>query len=161
MFITVKSKLSKKTYRIILFSAIAFLCVVGILSACVLQKGVKRNIECENGEYSAVLSGDNGEELFAFQFSKEIEEKVYEKQVCIPSEFSKTYQEYNELQLSQGLDLSLYKGKECTLSVFSLKNYTIDYKKAYMTILSIDDTVIGGHISTFENKSEIYTFYGE
>ena len=103
----------------------------------------------------------NGEKFFASQFSKEIEEKVYEKLVRIPYEFSDTYEEYNELQLLQGLDLSLYKGKECTLSVFSLKNYTIDYKKAYMTILSIDDTVIGGHISTFENESEMYTFYGE
>ena len=161
MFITVKSKIQKKTYRTILFVVIAFLCVVVIVIACVLQNSPKQNIECENGEYSAVLSSDNGEKLFASQFSKEIEEKVYEKLVHIPYEFSDTYEEYNELQLLQGLDLSLYKGKECTLSVFSLKNYTIDYKKAYMTILSIDDTVIGGHISTFENESEMYTFYGE
>lgn len=161
MFITVKSKFSKKSCKTILFATIAFLCLVVIVTTCVLQRTPKKNIECENGEYSAVLSLDNGVELFASQFSKEIEEKVYEKQVCIPSEFSKTYQEYNELQLSQGLDLSLYKGKECAMSVFLLKNYTIDYKKAYMTILSMDDTVIGGHISTFENESEMYTFYGE
>ena len=47
------------------------------------------------------------------------------------------------------------------LSVYALKNYTIDYEKAYMTILSLDDTVIGGHISTYQSDSEIYTFFGE
>lgn len=161
MFITIKSKISKKSYRIFLCTTIIVLCVALVAISCVLLRTSKKNIECENGEYSAVLSPDKGAELFASQFSKEIEEKVYEKLVVIPSQFSDTYEEYNDLQLSQGLDLSMYKGKECTLSVYSLKNYTIDYEKAYLTILSVDDTVIGGHISTCLHDSEMYTFYGE
>ena len=161
MFITIKSKISKNFYRIVLSATIIVLCVALIATSCVLLKTPKKNIECENGEYSAVLCADNGVQLFASQFSQEIEEKIYEKQVRIPYEFSDTYEEYNELQLSQGLDLSIYKGKECTLSVYALKNYTIDYEKAYMTILSLDDTVIGGHISTYQSDSEIYTFFGE
>lgn len=160
MFITVKSEFSK-TYKAILLVAVTFFCVVVIITACFLQKTPKKNIKCENGEYSAQLSSDNEVELFATQFSKEVDEKVSEKLICIPYEFSDTYEEYNKLQLSQGLDLSKYKGRECTLSVYALKNYTIDYKKAYLTIITLDDTVIGGHISTFEKDGEMYTFYGE
>ena len=129
MFITIKSKFSKKAQRAILIATVVFLCVVAVVIACALQKTPKKNIECENEEYSTVLSADNGAELFASQFSYEIDEMIYEKQVHIPYEFSDTYEEYNELQLSQGLDLSVYKGRECTLSVYALKNYKIDYEK--------------------------------
>lgn len=161
MFITIKSKISKKFYRVLLCFAVVFLCAVVVVTACVIQKTPKKNIECEKGEYSAVLSADNGAELFASQFSYEIDEMIYEKQVRIPSQFSDTYEEYNEVQLLQGLDLNEYKGEDCTLCVYKLKNYTIDYEKAFLTILSKNNTVIGGHLSTYQYDSEIYTFFGE
>jgi len=35
--------------------------------------------------------------------------------IVIPSEFNDTYKSYNDLQQSQGFDLSQYKGKEAVL----------------------------------------------
>ena len=48
---------------------------------------------------------------------------VCEQEVQIPESFDAAYQSYNELQKSQGFDLSAYKGKRATLYTFSVKNH--------------------------------------
>ena len=40
----------------------------------------------------------------------------------IPDEFDETYEEYNDLQKTQGLDLEKYKGRNATLYVYSVRN---------------------------------------
>lgn len=45
------------------------------------------------------------------------------KTVVIPREFDAVYQDYNELQKSQGFDLSEYCGMEVTVYTYNVTNY--------------------------------------
>ncbi len=48
---------------------------------------------------------------------------VCEQEVQIPESFDAAYQSYNELQQSQGLDLSEHKGKRAILYTFNVLNH--------------------------------------
>ena len=158
---TIKSKFSKKAQKIILCITLVILCFLVITCACAVVNSPKKQVVCEKGEYITLVDSENGVESFASQFSLTLGEKIYEKQIYIPTEFDETFEKYNELMLTQGLDLSLYKGKSCSLCVFELENSTIDYKKMYMAILIYKGVVIGGHISDYESGSPVYTFFGD
>ncbi len=160
MFVfTIKSKFSKRTQRILLCSALIAVCL--LVAVCIGINSPSKKVVCEKGEYSTLVDGENGVESFTSQFSYTAGEKIYEKQIYIPSEFDDTFEKYNELQKAQGLDLSMHKGKSCTLCVYELENFMIDYKKMYMTILIHKGVVIGGHLSDFESGSAVYTFFGD
>lgn len=45
------------------------------------------------------------------------------EEIKIPENFGEIYEEYNNLQISQGFDLSKYKGEECTLFSYTVLNY--------------------------------------
>lgn len=45
------------------------------------------------------------------------------KEIIIPEEFNKTYNEYNELQLTQGFDLTEYKGLRVKSWSYEITNY--------------------------------------
>ncbi len=162
MFVfTIKSKFSKKAQRITLCIALVFVCLLVATCVCAVVNSPMKQVVCEKGEYSTLIDTEDDVDEFASQFSFTAGEKIYEKQVYIPTEFDKTFEKYNELQMNQGLDLKRYKGKSCSLCVYELKNSMIDYKKMYMTILIRKGVVIGGHISDFESGSEVYTFFGD
>ena len=48
---------------------------------------------------------------------------VCEQEVQIPESFDAAYQSYNELQQTQGLDLTAHKGKRATLYTFHVLNH--------------------------------------
>ena len=50
-------------------------------------------------------------------------EPVETKSVTVPTEFDKVFAAYNEIQKSQGLDLSRYKNKKVTRYTYEIKNY--------------------------------------
>ncbi len=109
---------------------------------------------------AAKVSGVNmrastNEERVAFfsQFGFEISEDPIEvKEVIIPTEFDETYEEYNNIQKSQGLDLSKYKGKRVKMWSYAIKNYP-SYENTDCirgNILVYDGIVVGGDISNIE-----------
>ena len=66
--------------------------------------------------------------------------------VTIPAEFDKIYAAYNELQKSQGLDLSKYMGKDVTRYTFTVTNYP-DYEGTVLAnVLVYRNRVIGGDV---------------
>ncbi len=155
--ITVKSKFKTKKSKFLL------LCVcltVFVFAALVLMPAVSLPKDTAYydsiGEYSLRAESQAEIENFAFQFSLKLSELYTQKIVTIPYEFNHTYNKYNELQKKHGLDLSKYKGKECVLCMYSLKD-----EKKYLSIVVYKGRVIGGHLSTLEQDSTMYTFSGE
>lgn len=85
------------------------------------------------------------------------------KLVTIPETFSDVYNNYNNIQLISGYDLSLYKG--CAVTVYT---YSIEAPNGYSgecvcNIMVYNDRVIGGDVSSaalggfmlpIKNKSE-------
>ena len=68
-------------------------------------------------------------------------------QVKIPRDEDPVFQRYNELQKSQGYDLSKYAGKQVMRYVYQVGNYPGAKEPVYATVLVYKDQIIGGDIT--------------
>ena len=68
-------------------------------------------------------------------------------QVRIPKNPDEVFSRYNELQKSQGYDLSAYGGKTVTRYVYQVNNYPGAAGPVYATVLVCDGKIIGGDIT--------------
>ena len=68
-------------------------------------------------------------------------------QVRIPAESSDVFTRYNDLQKSQGYDLSDYQGKTVMRYVYKIKNYPGSTEPVYATLLISNNRIIGGDIT--------------
>ena len=76
-------------------------------------------------------------------------------QVRIPEPGDPVFDRYNELQKSQGYDLSTYGGKTVMRYVYKVKNYPGATDPVYATLLIFKDQVIGGDITDTSAKGAI------
>jgi hypothetical protein len=72
------------------------------------------------------------------------------QEVRIPDEFDPVLQNYNEIQLSQGFDLSRHKGKRVMRYRYGVLNHPQETFEVYADLLVDGDTVIGSDIHTAE-----------
>lgn len=68
-------------------------------------------------------------------------------QVKIPKESSEVFTRYNDLQKSQGYDLSEYAGKNVMRYVYQVNNYPNASEPVYATLLVYKDQIIGGDVT--------------
>lgn len=83
---------------------------------------------------------------------------VETREVTIPAEFDKIFAGYNELQKSQGLDLSKYKKKTVTRHTFTITNYEGYEGTVYANVLVYRNRVIGGDICSADVNGFIHGF---
>ena len=76
-------------------------------------------------------------------------------QVKIPEEQSPVYSRYNDLQKSQGYDLSAYGGKTVMRYVYEIKNYPGADQPVYATLLVYKNQIIGGDITNTAVKGAV------
>lgn len=112
----------------------------------------------EKYNYEKIKTADNVREFLA-QFGWEVEATPSEEmKIKIPGEFDKVMNAYNDLQLSQGLDLSKYRGKEVTRYTFKVTNYP-DYKGTVMAnVIVYKNRVIGGDLCSSDVTGFIHGF---
>ncbi|MBP3661093.1 MAG: DUF4830 domain-containing protein [Oscillospiraceae bacterium] len=68
-------------------------------------------------------------------------------EVKIPKDADEVFDRYNELQKSQGYDLSKYAGKKVMRYVYKINNYPDAKEPVYATLLVYKDKIIGGDIT--------------
>ncbi len=113
--------------------------------------------------YDKVKSADAAAE-FLTQFGWVVDAGSAESvEVTIPAEFDKIFAGYNELQKSQGLDLSKYKKKAVTRYTFTVTNYKSPDGKPYegtvlANVLVYRGRVIGGDICSADVSGFIHGF---
>lgn len=96
---------------------------------------------------NAVTSNDDRVQ-FLTSFGWEVVSSPAEtSQVRIPAETSEVFSRYNDLQKSQGYDLSAYQGKTVMRYVYKIKNYPGATEPVYATILISSNQIIGGDIT--------------
>ena len=126
--------------------------------------------EAESGttvsyRYDKVKSADDAA-AFLSQFGWVVDAgSVETREVTIPAEFDKVFAGYNELQKSQGLDLSKYKKKTVTRHTFTVTNYKTPDGEAYpgtvyANVLVYRNRVIGGDICSADVNGFIHGFEG-
>jgi len=76
-------------------------------------------------------------------------------QVRIPAEQTEVFTRYNDLQKSQGYDLSQYSGKTVMRYVYKITNYPGATDPVYATLLVYKNQVIGGDVTDTSAKGVI------
>lgn len=79
-------------------------------------------------------------------------------QVRIPRQSTEVFDRYNELQKSQGFDLSKYAGKTVMRYVYQINNYPGATEPVYATLLVHKDQIIGGDITSTAPGGKIQGF---
>ncbi len=109
------------------------------------------------------ISAQTHEERMSFisQFGWKVDEEPVEiKEVIIPEEFDDTYTAYNEIQKSQGFDLTDFAGKRAKRWTYTVKNYE-GYENSeciHINLLVCDDKVIGGDVCSVELSGFMHSF---
>lgn len=124
---------------------IALAAVAGLIIALVLTLGSGKSAD----PAAVTTMSDNGSRV---QFLKEQGWDVTtspkeSSQVRIPKEMSPVYERYNELQKSQGYDLSRFAGKTVMRYVYQVNNYPGASEPVYATLLVYKNQIIGGDIT--------------
>ncbi len=97
---------------------------------------------------SAAITGNDDRIQFLSNFGWEVVSSPTEScQVRIPAEQSDVFNRYNALQLSQGYDLSGYRGKTVMRYVYKVKNYPGATEPVYATLFISSNRIIGGDIT--------------
>lgn len=113
--------------------------------------------------YDKVKSADDAAK-FLTQFGWAVDAgSVESDEVTIPAEFDKVFAGYNELQKTQGFDLSKYKKKEVIRYTFTVTNYAknsgTDYKDTvYANVIVYRNRVIAGDICSADVSGFIHGF---
>jgi hypothetical protein len=119
--------------------------------------------EAESGvtvsvRYDKVKTADDAAK-FLSQFGWVVDAgSVETKEVTIPAQFDKVFAGYNELQKSQGLDLSKYKKKTVTRHTFTVTDYEGYEGTVYANVLVYRGRVIGGDICSADVNGFIHGF---
>ena len=79
-------------------------------------------------------------------------------QVRIPEKPSEVFDRYNDLQKSQGYDLSRYAGQTVMRYVYKVNNYPGATEPVYATVLISKNQVIGGDVTNTAAKGVIQGF---
>ncbi len=143
---------AKLTKTKILTIALVSACLV-LLLLISLPTGIKASKDTVKGE----TNEERIEYLqtFGWQVSGDPVEVV---NITIPEEFDKTYDEYNALQMSQGFDLSGYKGDEGTRYTYAVSNYPNKTSAQVLAnVIVIDDRIVAADISSVSAGGFMHT----
>ncbi len=140
-------RFSKK--KTLLFVGVFLFAVVAALFGGRLVDSV-RQTSSQSKVKTEKIAGDTEEQRqsfldsFGWQVEKEPSTII---EIKIPEEFDKTYEEYNNLQKTQQMDLSPYKGKRCKKYQYAVLNYPDRPEHVVCTLLTYNGRIVGGDIS--------------
>lgn len=80
------------------------------------------------------------------------ESEVDSVKIRIPSEFDKIYASYNEMQKTQGFDLSKYKNREVERYTYTVSNYEGYDGTVYANLLIVRGKVVGGDVCSADSQ---------
>jgi len=97
---------------------------------------------------------------FLSQFGwKVVEEPIEVEEVTIPSEWNDVYENYNEIQKRQGLDLKKYMGKDVKRWTYLVTNYPKETgSEVHANLLIYGSRIIGGDISSVDLNGFMHGF---
>jgi len=80
----------------------------------------------------------------------------------IPKDFDAVYNEYNSIQMAQGLDLAKYKGKKVKRYTYEVSNYPKDANgfptQVFLNLVIYKNKVIAGDLSSSDGEGFVRTF---
>jgi hypothetical protein len=128
----------------------AVLALAVILVAIILIAGsLGKDNAKETASLTAVVKNNEQRVAYLNSLGWEVEpEPIEEQAVVIPREFTSVYKDYNELQMSQGFDLSKYGGIEATRYTYKVLNYPNATGNVVADIIVYRSEVIAGDVQS-------------
>lgn len=139
--VVMTAKLSKGKLITILLIVVV---IVALLAA--LCSAAKKD-SAENAA-AVVQSNDDRVDYLRSLGWKVDPDPVETQEVRVPDTLPEVLARYNELQRSQGYDLSRYSGKTLKRYVYEIENYPDTTDSYYATLLIYQDQVVGGDVSS-------------
>ena len=147
MFLTAKVDLKK-----ILF-------ILGILAALIVGAIWVFGGDEDVSTAAPAVSNNDGRVAFLKSFGWEVAASPVESsQVKIPKQTTEVFDRYNQLQKSQGYDLTQFAGKNVMRFVYQITNFPGATEPVYATLLVYKNQVIGGDITDTAAKGQIRGF---
>jgi len=107
----------------------------------------------------APVSGNDGRVKFLQDFGWEVAAAPTESgQVRIPEQSTEVFDRYNQLQKSQGYDLSKFAGKNVMRYVYKVENFPGATDPVYATLLVYKNQIIGGDITNTAPGGKVQGF---
>ena len=104
-------------------------------------------------------SGNDARVKFLQGFGWDVEASPTESsQVRIPETGTEVFDRYNQLQKSQGYDLSKFAGKNAMRYVYKVNNYPGATEPVYATVLVYKNEVVGGDVTDTSPKGKVQGF---
>lgn len=134
-----------KSKRLLLL--VILLAVAALIAICVFGRS---GDSAAAGPDDTVSAADNdGRVAFLASFGWTVNaEPVQTQQIRIPEQSSEVFDRYNELQRSQGYDLTQYAGQTVTRYVYEIQNYEDAAAPVYASVLVSDWQIIGGDVAS-------------
>ncbi len=143
------AKVDKKKILMVVFA------VVVLVAGLVMLFGGKDS----QPTVSTGITNNDARVAFLKEFGWDVTTSPTESgQVRIPTGFNEVFDRYNELQKSQGYDLSAYAGKTVMRYVYQVNNYPGATEAVYATLLIYKNQVIGGDVTNTSAKGSIRSF---
>ena len=144
------AKVDKKKILLVLVAVAAL-----ILSGVLLLGGNEETAATA----APMVSNNDARVQFLKDFGWEVTTSPAEtSQVNIPEAGSDVFDRYNNLQKSQGYDLSKYAGKKVMRYVYQINNYPGATEPVYATLLVYKNQIIGGDVTDTAAKGHIRGF---
>ena len=136
---------------------LALTAAAALLLALILLVGEGNSQAAPTG--APAPSSNDGRVKFLTDFGWDVTTSPTESsQVKIPEETSEVFDRYNNLQKSQGYDLSKFAGKNVMRYVYKLNNYPGATEPVYATLLVYKGQIIGGDVTDTAAKGHIRGF---
>ena len=135
--------------------------LIGLIAAVALIIALISALGGRNSDPAAATAMSDNDSRVQFLESQGWEVTTSPKeasQVKIPQEQSPVYSRYNDLQKSQGYDLSQYAGKTVMRYVYEVKNYPGAEQPVYATVLVHKNEIIGGDVTDTAARGQIRCF---
>ena len=108
---------------------------------------------------AATASNNDARVQFLKDFGWDVTNSPVESsQVRIPETTSEVFDRYNQLQKSQGFDLSKLAGKNAMRYVYKINNYPGATEPVYATILVYKNEIVGGDVTDTSAKGKVQGF---
>ena len=154
------AKVSKS--KLIAIALIVLVAVI-LLVVCLTNSGKSGSAPAaENAAQAAPSELKTNDDRVAYLASygwEVAQEPVQTQEVRVPTEPNEVFQRYNELQLSQGYDLTQYSGKTLRRYVYTVTNYpAADGGPYYATVLVYKNEVAGGDVCSAAQNGVMHSF---
>lgn len=98
---------------------------------------------------TAAVTDNAGRIAFLSGYGWQVEEEPHEiLEIVIPYEFDAVYEQYNQLQLTQGYDLTRWKGMTAKRYTYRITNYPNSQDEVFANLIICREQIIAGDVSS-------------